>query len=245
VKLFAIICTRDKKLGEITSALVHTLSSYGVEVKLLVNQQSIFSAYKKGIDSCAAKEKDIIICCHDDLKLLATKSEFLSAIAKCVHEKTGIIGPAGTTLLGEDAVWWDHTRWQQGLHRGCVNHFNLQKENSHYESRKMDGTKEDGTGTVTPTNYGPPGRVVALDGLFLAARKEVWEKVGLEKPDYFEGDWDFYDIHYTTTAHKLGYHNHTVLLNMIHYSSGELVGRDSWHKNREAFIANTELPMRV
>jgi len=245
MKIFAIMCTRGKDLNPITNKLIDTLSSYGVEVKVLVNQQSIFSAYKKGVESCNADNKDIIICCHDDIDIRSSKSEFLSAVAKCVHEKTGIVGPAGTTLLGEDAVWWNHDRWQQGLHRGCVNHFNLQKENSYYESRKMDGTKEDGTGTITPTNYGPPGRVVALDGLFLAARKEVWEAIGLEKPEYFEGDWDFYDIHYTTSAHNLGYHNHAISLNLIHYSSGELVGRDSWYKNREAFIKNTVLPLGV
>lgn len=225
MKLFAIICTRDKKLGEVTSALVHTLSSYGVEVKLLVNQQSIFSAYKKGMDSCDAKEKDIIICCHDDLKLLATKSQFMMAISKCVHQEVGFIGPAGTANLGEDAVWWNHDRWQAGHHRGSVNHYSTEDDK------------------VNVTNYGSHGKVVALDGLFLAARKEVWEKVGVKKPDYFEGDWDFYDIHYTTTCHGLGYKNYAVPINMIHQSKGELVGRDSWHKNRESFIHNTELPL--
>ena len=97
----------------------------------------------------------------------------------------------------------------------------------------------------TDTTYGPHGQVVALDGLFLAARKEVWEKIKLSKPKYFEGDWDFYDIHYTTKAHQLDYKNYTVPIDMIHYSGGELVGRDSWHKNRQAFIANTQLPISI
>ena len=86
---------------------------------------------------------------------------------------------------------------------------------------------------------------MALDGLFLAARKEVWEEVGLQKPSYFEGQWDFYDIHYTTKSHILGYKNYTIPLNIVHYSGGDLVGRDSWHKNRMSFIANTQLPIIV
>jgi hypothetical protein len=57
--------------------------------------------------------------------------------------------------------------------------------------------------------------------------------------------WDFYDIHYTTTAHHLGFENHTVPVDLIHHSNGELVGRDSWHKNRKAFIANTKLPIKI
>ena len=192
---------------------------------------------------CDAGDKDIVIFCHDDLNIRSTKAEFLAALSCCLEDGAGIVGPAGTTLLGVDAVWWNQERWQAGYHRGCVSHFNLQKENSNYQSRKMDGSVEDGRGTVTETNYGPYGQVVVLDGLFLAAKKEVWELVGLKKPTYFEGKWDFYDIHYTTTAHLLGLKNATIPINMVHYSNGELVGRDSWHKNRESYIKNTPLPM--
>ena len=129
--------------------------------------------------------------------------------------------------MDSDAVWWNQERWQAGLHRGFVIHYNNEHKKLH------------------DTHYGSHGQVVALDGLFLAARKEVWETVGFKKPPYFEGEWDFYDIHYTTTAHHLGFKNYTVPIKMIHYSSGELVGRDSWHKNRNAFINNTKLPIRI
>ena len=225
MKIFAIICTRDKSLNPVTSKLIHTLSSYGVEVKVLANQESIFEAYEKGLSLCDAKDKDIVILCHDDLDIGSTRAEFIAALASCLEDGAGIVGPAGTTLLGIDAVWWNQERWQAGYHRGSVDH-HKKETNQKYT-----------------THYGPHGQVVALDGLFLAAKKEVWERVGLKKPSYFEGKWDFYDIHYTTTAHLLGLKNATVPLHMIHYSSGELVGRDSWHKNREAYIKNTPLPL--
>tara|TARA_R110002051_G_scaffold1143_5_gene5802 strand:- start:5915 stop:6676 length:762 start_codon:yes stop_codon:yes gene_type:complete len=245
MKIFSIICTRDKNLSPVTSKLVHTLSSYGVSVKLLVNQKSIFEAYEKGLKACDAKNEDIIIYCHDDIEIRTPRTEFIAALAKCTLKETGIVGPAGTTYLGEDAVWWNQKAWKAGFHRGLVSHFNKQKENSAYQPRKMDGSLEDGKGTITPTHYGPHGQVIVLDGLFLAARKEVWETVGMEKPEYFEGDWDFYDIHYTSESYNLGYKNYTVPIDMIHYSSGELVGRDSWHKNREAFIKRTNLPICI
>ena len=207
--------------------MVNTLSSFGVEVKILANQSSIFEAYKKGMDLCDAKDGDIIILCHDDIELLDSKEEFISKLAICVQPRTGIVGPAGTTNLGNDAVWWNQKNWQAGYHRGLVSH--ISKEN----------------GEVYGTHYGPQGQVVVLDGLFLAARKEVWDTIGIKKPDYFEGDWDFYDIHYTTESHRLGYKNYTVPIDMVHHSSGELVGRDSWHKNREAFIKHTNLPLKI
>ena len=50
--------------------------------------------------------------------------------------------------------------------------------------------------------YGKPDQVVCMDGLFLAASGKVLREIGLDKPEYFEGDWDFYDIHYTVSAHK-------------------------------------------
>ena len=52
-----------------TQKMVNTLSSFGVEVKILANQSSIFEAYKKGMDLCDAKDGDIIILCHDDIEL--------------------------------------------------------------------------------------------------------------------------------------------------------------------------------
>jgi hypothetical protein len=222
MQIFSITCTRDKSLGDVPKKLFSTLSSYGVHVKVLANQSSIFEAYKKGMEMCDPKPEDIVILCHDDLEILSSKAEFIAALAKCVDKKTGIVGLAGTANLGEDAVWWNQERWMQGFHRGSVKHRNPE---------------------VHETHYGPHGRVVALDGLFLAARREVWEKVGLEKPTYYKGNWDFYDIHYTSTAHQLGYHNFTIPIDVIHDSSGELVGRDSWHLNRQAFINNTELPL--
>ena len=225
MKIFAIICTRDKSLNPVTSKLIHTLSSYGVNVKVLANQESIFEAYEKGLSLCDAEDKDIVILCHDDLDIGSTRAEFIAALASCLEVGAGIVGPAGTTLLGVDAVWWNQERWQAGYHRGSVDH-HKKETNQKYT-----------------THYGPHGQVVVLDGLFLAAKKEVWEQVGLKKPPYFEGKWDFYDIHYTTTAHLLGLKNATIPLHMIHYSGGELVGRDSWHKNREAYIKNTPLPL--
>jgi hypothetical protein len=227
MKIYSITCTRERKLGSVAKGMIHTLSSYGVQVKFLSDQTSIFDAYKKGITFCDAAPDDIIILCHDDLQFIGDKAGFIAALSPCIKKETGIVGPAGTTFLGKEAVWWDHERWQAGYHRGQVQHRN----------------EVNGRTAIHSTNYGPYGQVVALDGLFLAARKEVWDTIGLEKPNYFEGNWDFYDIHYTTTAHLLGYKNYAVPLHVIHQSAGILVGRDSWHTNRKAFIENTELPL--
>ena len=141
-------------------------------------------------------------------------------------ENSGFMGPAGTTHLSESAIWWDHQLWSQQKHRGFVIH----GENI-YESEY--------------TFYGSPGRVVCLDGLFLAIGGKSLKEVDLSKPKHFEGDWDFYDIHYTIQAHKKGLYNTVEPLFILHRSKGDLVGRDSWHKNRDSFIKATDLPVIV
>ena len=64
--------------------------------------------------------------------------------------------------------------------------------------------------------------------------------IGLEKPDYLKGGWDFYDIHYTLTAHKMGFENKTIPIAIVHHSPGELVGRDSWHINKDLLYNKNE-----
>lgn len=225
MNIYALICTRSAKLNHTTQRLCEFYIDCGIETKLLVNQSSIFKGYKRGFNACSPNKDDIIILCHDDIIIEQTPKEFISLLKnELTSNNTGFVGPAGTTELGPTAVWWDKDIWKQGKHRGKVYHINSD-------------------GGMYPTDYGLPGSVVCLDGLFLAARAGVIDDVGLDKPDHFEGDWDFYDIHYTTTAMSHGYTNKVVPMRIVHESSGELVGRDSWHKNRLAFIANVDLPM--
>jgi len=224
--LYAFICTRTTEFSSVTNDLVSYLSRVGVNVKLLVNQDSIFEGYKKAVEKIQPDPSDIIILCHDDIKINASPSDFLTILSILKNDKYGFIGPAGTTRLNSNGVWWDSENWQKGYHKGEIYHVN--PNNSIYK-----------------THYGPFGQVVVLDGVFLACRAELLNKIPIDKPSHFVGNWDFYDIYYTYEAHKLNYENHTVPINMIHMSRGELVGRDSWHENRKAFIEDNrkEFPL--
>lgn len=225
MKIFAIICTRTRDFSDITDSLIKKLTSYGVTVKVLVNQKSIYKAYERGFASCKAKSNDIVIFCHDDIEINSSKQEFIGALSVSLEKNTGIIGPAGTSRLGKNAVWWDQDLWKQGYHRGSVNH-NIE-------------------GKITETRFGPYGQVSVLDGLFLAARAGVWNGMHLGKPSTFEGEWDFYDLYYTSQTHTKGLKNQAVPIMLTHYSQGSLVGRDSWHKNQKAFQKMTNLPLCV
>ena len=223
--IYAFTCTRSKEFSNTTKNLSSYLSSAGVKTKFLVNQKSIFGGYANAFKKFDIQDNDIVIMCHDDVEILTDKKVFIDIIANtCLQRETGFIGVAGTTLLSANAVWWDHNLWHQGKHRGHVFH-------------GKDILESDST------YYGKPGQVVCMDGLFLAARGEVLKDIGLDKPDYFEGDWDFYDIHYTVSAHKKGYKNKVVPIQILHNSHGS--PREPWEKNRQAFISNNQLPILV
>jgi hypothetical protein len=226
---YAVICTRSREdISPTAHALMNYYSSVGVQTLLMCNQASIFSAYASAFKKANPDPEDLFIFCHDDIEVHEAKEDFLDKLKEETEPTdVGFVGPAGTTYLGEDAVWWDHNKWREGKHRGRVFHVH-----------------PDTKGPVD-TLYGFPGPVVALDGLFLAARARTISQIGLDKPEYFEGRWDFYDIHYTTKAFLEGFTNKAVDIKIIHHSLGELVGRDSWHKNREAFISKTELPLQI
>jgi hypothetical protein len=226
MNIYAFICTRSREdISMTTHKLLSFLSSCSIKILLLANQKSIFTGYKTAFEKVNPNPEDIIILCHDDIEIRENPQVFVQKIKDLLQkEKCGFIGPAGTTNLGYDAVWWEQERWKQGLHKGKVTHIDPEKQEY-------------------LTYYGPPEDVVVLDGLFLAAKASLLTEIGLGKPPYFVGEWDFYDIHYTSQAHLKGYTNTVLDMDILHNSRGELVGRDSWHKNREAFILKTQLPL--
>ena len=218
MKRFAFICTRDKNLKPITKDLLTYLDSIGTKVILLIGQESIFKAYEKALIKIEAEADDQIILCHDDIKITSSPEWFNSCLnSKLINKLTGFVGVAGTKKMSTTGIWWDRADWTAGNLSGYVLH------------------GEDHT-SCYGTSFGTYAQVEVLDGLFLAATYDTLCTVGLKKPDYFEGDWDFYDVLYTYKAHKLGFRNYTVPITLMHNSPGELQGRDSWHKNREAFI---------
>ena len=228
MKITAIICTRDSK--DITKTMDKLLKFYvscGIQVILMSGAKSLFGAYQTAFQKLNASDEDIVIFCHDDIEIRETPEIFVQKLSNLLElPETGFVGPAGTTFLGQNAVWWDQDVWSWGKHRGKVSHINK-------------------NGAEYVTYYGNPGDVVVLDGLFLAAKAKTIREVGLEKPKYFEGEWDFYDIHYTSTAFFKGFTNKAISLDILHNSRGELVGRDSWHKNREAFIKHNQFPIKL
>ena len=201
--------------------ILEYFSKIGWTPCVLSNRSSIFTAFKEAVAEQKIGPEDYAIFCHDDIQKLTDPEVFNTLIETELEKReTGFVGVAGTQLLNQTAVWWD------GLNReprapltGLV-----------YHGKDLSN--------MTETYYGPPAKAIAMDGLFLAAKGRVLNTIQLGKPKFFEGDWDFYDIFYTVQAHLKGFDNKVLPISILHESYGELAGRDSWHKNREAFVTH-------
>lgn len=218
IKIYSLICSRNTLYKPTTLALFEYFNQVGVKVKSLIGKTSIFDAYSEAFNSLSSvcSPEDIIIMCHDDIQILTPIGNFNSLLINSFDENTGFIGVAGTSKLNSNGVWWD---WSDPQYmRGTVYHGKSVKE-------------------MHPTHFGDPGSVVVLDGLFLAVKVKVLkELIDLKKPETFEGNWDFYDLHYTFQSFLKKKTNKVVPIMLRHESGGDLTNRDSWHKNRISFI---------
>jgi hypothetical protein len=213
--IHAFSCTRSENLSDTAKNLNSFFSDCGIKHKFLVGETSIFDAYSKAVSSPDIDTNDIVILCHDDIIIHSTRPDFLREIIKASKKGIGFLGVAGTSTLPPDGIWWKSPN------------YNLSGEVYHLPK----------SGARFLTRYGPCGQVEVLDGLFLVSKKSVLLKVGLDKPDFLSGGWDFYDIHYTYKANKIGYNNYTVPIKITHLSLGELTGRPQWHENRTSFLS--------
>jgi len=185
---------------------------------------SMFSGYQNAFDVLKPSDEDIVVMCHDDIEILSDGNEYKKLLEESLSDpQVGFVGVAGTTYLDRDAVWWEPNRRARGLHSGFV----FQGE----ETRHM-----------VLNWFGPWRNVVVLDGCFMAAKARTMKRVGFDKPQQFPGNWDFYDLHYTMTAFDMGCVNKTLPIILLHNSSGNIVGRESWQANRMEFMKMHRLP---
>ena len=224
MKIYAFIPTRSSTLSKTAQRLVSYLSSVDIEVKLLINEKSIFEAYENNFKALNAEDDDIIIFCHDDIDIIMSPEEFKAEIIRATGVKNaGFVGPAGAAKLSKQCVWWQ----PENKLRGFVFH-----GPSRFE--------------MYPTYYGRlSAKVLVLDGVFLAVKAKVLKAISMKKPAQFKGEWDFYDLELTLRAYESGFDNWVAPILLRHESEGQLVGRDSWHQNRVVFSNSHMFPMEI
>ena len=195
-----IVCSRE---GNLPDALVQNVqTTIGCEFEWVVidnrnNRHSITEAYNLGI---AQSKYPYLLCMHDDIKL-HTADWGQKLIAQLDIPGTGIAGVAGSAYAGRIPASWSagftHTHFIQSDRTG-------RKPTENHITQPVSGTdRED---------------VVLLDGVFLAMKKTLAEKLHFDgKIPGFHG----YDQDISLAASAAGFQN-IVLRNILleHFSRG-------------------------
>lgn len=172
-----------------------------------LHHQSIFTAYNYGIDR--AKYHTLCLM-HDDI--LFHTPQWGQVVQEHLNDHSvGFIGIAGGTLIPRVPSLWTFGEHYKHL---------LQ-----YVKKKGTSEMQD-FGNFKNNNFLP---VVALDGVFLACRKELFDSIRFDEQTF--KDFHCYDLDICLQAHMLGYENR-VINNLLleHFSKGKL--NKSWVENQ-------------
>jgi len=178
------------------------------------NTASLASVYNKAIDFALEEKSDYLVLCHDDVIIESDLNYKLES----AMEGFDVIGVAGTTecKLQEPALW--HLMgggFGGGKLHGAVAH----------------GSKNH----KAMTSFGPyPQRVLLLDGVFLAIKRKVFEKVKFDES--CPAKFHFYDLDYSLECHRAGFKLGVSDIMITHASPGLREFTEEFNKGQEWFL---------
>ncbi len=220
VSVSAIICSnRPEYLVAISGQLAEQFEAHEFEVIAITDALSLCEGYNRGA-ACAKGE--VLIFCHDDIDIV--HADFGSRVLAHLEE-FDIVGVIGSDELVNGN--WSHAGpphlYGQILHR-----------------------PPDGQGHLyfaAGFHANPAHNIKALDGVFIAMQRHVWEKLRFDE-ETFDG-FHLYDADFSYRASKAGYRIGVAMdLLLIHFSLGTYDAR--WQKYNRRFLAKyPELSNRV
>jgi len=149
-----IICSRTKTISD---RLFHNLDeTIGCSYELIIidnskNEYSIFEAYNKGLEE---SKSEIVCFIHDDINILTKNWGAILMDIFSKNKNIGLVGVAGSKSKTKmPSAWWDS--YKENLSMNIIQFFS-------------DGKK---THWNEGFDYGDLQEVVAIDGVFMAAKK--------------------------------------------------------------------------
>lgn len=206
-----VVCSIDRAKFEAVSATFATrFAGVAHEVIRIPDARSLCEGYARGL---ARSGGEAVVFCHDDIDLLAPDVATRLATHLTHHD---IVGVAGATRVTGPAVFWAGHPW---LH-GWVS----------YRESGRTGYE------VTAMSLAQPlvGDIAALDGVFIACRREAALSTGFDAAT-FDG-FHHYDLDFSYRAHLAGRRLAVACdLGLVHMSKGSF-GAD-WSRYAGRFRA--------
>lgn len=213
VKLWSIVvCSIDAaKLAAFRETVRRCFAAEQYELIHIGDARSLCEGYNRGL---AQASGEAVLFCHDDIDFLV---DDLPDRLRGHLGRFDLIGAAGTTRVTGEAVFWSGHPYIHGwiIHKG----------------KQTEGQYEP---SFSSLSWPVVGDAQALDGVFLACRREVAEKVGFDERT-FDG-FHLYDLDFSYRAYLAGYHLAICCdLALVHASIGSF--DRNWRKYADRFRA--------
>ena len=205
-----IVCSvTPAKFERVSANYGALLAGLEHEIIGIHDARSLSEGYNRGIRRARG---EILVFSHDDIEILSP--DFSAKLANRMAE-FDLIGTAGTDLVG-GGTWvdsgWPHVFGQIGMPAPSA-------------------------GRILVTNFVMRGAsaapMQALDGVFLAARREVAERVGFDEQTFDR--WHLYDLDFSYSAFRAGFKCAACNdLLIVHESPGNYDAL--WHQHAKRFI---------
>ncbi len=203
-----IICSVDRAKFDAVVGNYRTLLGGSVEIIGIHDARSLCEGYNRGTRQARG---DLLVFSHDDIEVLTPDFGERLKHHLSVHD---VVGACGTNRLvkGEAAGHWMGAGWPHL--RGLVAH--------HYPSwHEMAGWYR--VLVLDTLDEPASGGLQGLDGMFMAARREVLERCRFDE-DTFDG-FHLYDLDFSFSAYQAGFDVAVFRdISMIHYTYGESPG---------------------
>lgn len=174
-----IVCSITPwKLAALRANLGERLSAVPWELIHIGDARSLAEGYRRGI---AIATGELLILCHDDIAIIAPC--FLPRLLDALTQ-ADLVGVAGTTRFAGPTLTWAGA----GHVHGWIAH---------------GGGAEGITAGVYSLVHPRVAAVEALDGVFLAARRALFDRVSFD-PQTFDG-FHGYDLDFSHRCHRAGY----------------------------------------
>lgn len=180
-----IICSRDKqKLQEVIKSAENTIG-VAYEVIVIDNSEgkySIFQAYNEGIRNSSG---DMLCFMHEDITFKTNDWGQKIAVIFEENSNIGLIGIAGSSYKSRVPTHWSFPdALAKTSYINIIQHYKDNKIIHHYNNPRQENFSQ----------------VVAVDGVWFCARKDVFNKISFDDRTFF--NFHGYDVDFSLSVNK-------------------------------------------